>query len=1008
MIPVLNDQTPASPMTLSFLQELKKQGFKGEIATDQASRLIAATDNSIYQVLPAAVVFPAEKTDLLTITKLLAEPQFAEVTISPRGGGTGTNGQSLTSGIMIDVSRHMNRILEVNFAEGWVRVEPGVVLDQLNKEIKSQGFFFAPDLSPSNRATLGGMASTDACGKGSRVYGKTSDHILDMELAVLGGHSLQTSPLDAEQLDAAKARQDRIGEIHRVVDQIAQDHQKTIEETFPKLTRFLTGYNLAKIYDGEDKFNLNYLLSGSEGTLAFLSELKLRLTPIPACRQLVLVKYLDFDDGLKAAGELLSFDPAAIETIDGTIVGLARKDILWSKISSYFQGAQDHQVSCVNLLEFFGDYPEEVSSRVKKLLDAVEASQGQPGKPVGCVVAVKAEDIQALWSLRKKGVGLLGNRPGQRRPIPFVEDTVVPPEHLADYIREFRELLDSHGLEYGMFGHVDVGCLHVRPALNLREVKDEQLVRKISDEVMALVKKYGGVIWGEHGKGLRSEYMPEFFGPLYDQLQEIKGVFDPCNQINPGKLATPKGSCSHITKLDEAPLRGHYDKQISEPLRDTYAVSVNCNGNGACYNFDPDDVMCPSYKVTRDRRHSPKGRAGLIREWLRQLSNQGYDANRFLPYTGRKASGADGADFSSEVYEAMSGCLSCKACSTQCPIKVDIPDLKARFLNHYHSRYQRPLKDLLISKTEALHIRLSKLPLLYNLPLKLPFFGALSKQVLGMVDAPSLSSPTLKQICSRSALGEDLSQLDSLNQSERERSVLLVQDAVTSLYDAQVVADFLELCKKLGIRAFVLPLFENGKAKHVKGFLPEFVETARSANKLLQRYEKTGVPMVGVDPALTLTYREEYDRFLAKERGAYKVDLIQEWLLKKLDSLDLSGLNTSRKDLKATKVAFLGHCGEKTSYPETHAAWKKIFAGFGLDLKMVPVGCCGMAGSFGHEVDHLQESKVAFQLSWGPQMEKLTKEGYTFLATGYSCRSQVKRLKGTRLKHPLQFLLQLL
>ena len=968
MIPNLTDIPKTSEKVHEFIAHLKKQKFQGECGLSYGERLVAATDNSIYQVLPEAVLFPREKSDLLMILALLNREEFRSIKVSPRGGGTGTNGQSLTDGIMIDVSRFMNKILEVNYEENWVRVQPGVVLDQLNKVLKPRGLFFAPDLSPSKTATLGGMAAMDACGKGSRIYGKTSDHVLDMDLALIGGKSHKTSTLTPVELDAVKKEGGIVGDIHATVDSIVKNQKDRIEKVFPDLTRFLAGYNLAKVIDSHGRFNLNYLIAGSEGTLCFLSELKLKIIPIPKFKRLVLVKYLNFQDGLSDAKELLSFDPSAIETVDGNILSLARKDNLWIKVKQYFNGEKDDQALCAHFIEFVGDDLAAIDQKIKGMIEFLDSKTGIEGSTLGYEVASTEEDIAALWNMRKKGVGLLGNRPGQRRPIPFVEDTLVPPENLAPYIKEFRKLLDGYGLQYGMFGHVDVGCLHVRPALNLKEQADERLVRAISDEVALLVKKYGGVFWGEHGKGLRSEYMPEFFGPLYQHLQEIKTAFDPNNQLNPGKLATPKNGCHHLTKIDEVPFRGHYDKDIKHEVRETYAVAVNCNGNGACYNFDPDHVMCPSYKVTRDRRFSPKGRAGLMREWLRLTSLHQYDANTLSNQHGNLQSQNSADDFSHEVYQVMSGCLSCKACSSQCPIKVDIPELKSRFLNHYHSKYKRPLKDRLIAKTENLHILTSYFPFFYNMTLRLKLFQFFSKKLLGMVDPPAICYPRLEKKIPKNVLHANPAQLAKLTDAEKEMCVILVQDTVTSLYESDVVKEIAEFIGKLGGKVYLLPLFENGKAKHVKGFLPEFVDVAKKANKILKRFEGFKIPFVGIDPALTLTYREEYPRYLGKERGKYQVLMIQEWLSSKIDSWQFPKTPDTER-----KVAWLAHCGEVTSGPASPNQWKEIYNACGIALRVIPVGCCGMAGAFGHEVDHLEESKKAFEISWGMQIAKLKK-----------------------------------
>ncbi|MFW7378560.1 MAG: FAD-binding and (Fe-S)-binding domain-containing protein [Oligoflexus sp.] len=1005
MIPSLNERPAIQPSYQRFLDELVRLGFSGQIGQNYADRLTQSTDNSIYQVLPQAVVYPTSQDDIAMLLSLMNRPEFSEITLVARGGGTGTNGQALTRGLVMDVSAFMNRILEVNLDEGWVRVEPGVVLDQLNQELKVHGVFFAPDLSTSNRATLGGMANTDACGKGSRIYGKTSQHILALDLVLANGEQWQTLPLSIDELEQIKGRTDRVGEIHRTIDTICKERMSLIEEKFPKLTRYLAGYNLKHVWDEHGHFNLNYLIAGSEGTLACVAGLKLKLTRIPGFKKLLLVKYDRFHDALLAARTLVAADPAAIETIDDNILQLARFDTIWHKVAKFFDGPEDENVKAINLVEFVGDDLDEINRQVQALCQRLDQERGQVGVGVGYRIAEEDGDIASLWSLRKKGVGLLGNRPGQRRPIPFVEDTVVPPEHLADYIAEFRAVLDEFGLSYGMFGHVDVGCLHVRPALDLKQEQDEKLIRIISDRVKELTLKYNGLIWGEHGKGFRGEYIPDYLGePLHQVLRQVKTAFDPENRLNPGKLVTPLQSEQKVDRLDKVPLRAHFDRQISASVREQFAVSINCNGNGACFNFQPKDVMCPSYKQTRSRIHSPKGRAGIMREWLRQMEASGYNVLQPVKAKGRQQ--PTGYDFSHEVYAAMDGCLSCKACSSQCPVKVDVPDLKAKFLYHYHSRYVRPVSDLLIAAGESIHARFARTPgmaRIYNFFVRQSWFQNLMRRRFGMRDTPLLSVPSFAQTAKQAGFKElDGTQDLGLSQQEKERSVILITDGVTALYEAQTVIDVLRCLQNMGYLVFHTPLWENGKPLHVKGFLNEFRGAAEKMNSRLRKIQSLGLPMVGLDPAITLTYREEYRQELADQHAGYQVHLLQEWLAAELNAGKLWQLPKLAAQVPVYR--FFAHCGEQTAQPAFADQWRAIFQAFQVPFEVVPVGCCGMAGAFGHEERHYAESQGVFELSWSEPLAKAVADRSVVVATGASCRSQVERLRGQESLHPLQAL----
>jgi FAD/FMN-containing dehydrogenase/Fe-S oxidoreductase len=1016
MIPALASQRQLPALYRDFLARLAARGFSGEIRTDYATRLIAATDNSVYQLVPVAVIYPKTEDDVAHALALAHEPAFRDIKLSPRGGGTGTNGQALCDGVIMDVSRHQNRILEVNLSEGWVRIQPGVVLDQLNDHLRPMGVFFAPNLSPSSRATIGGMINTDACGKGSRVYGKTSNHVIELRSVLMDGSSWVSSTLTPAELEVVKARTDLVGEVHRVVDEIVTTKRGTIAQQFPKLARFLTGYNLAHVYDAQGNFNLNYILAGSEGTLAVVTEAKLKLTPLPKHKQLFAVRYADFDAALRAANVLVASDPGAIETVDSTIVGLAKNDVIWHTVAHLLDGPGEAPLAAVNLIEFESDDPAVVARKVRELSATLDAERGLPGKSTGYTLATASQDIAALWALRKKGVGLLGNAKGERRPVPFVEDTAVPPERLADYIRDFRAILDRHGLRYGMFGHVDVGCLHVRPALNLRDPEDGRLMRQISDEVTRLVKSYGGVLWSEHGKGFRSEYSPTFFGPeLYQELRKVKGAFDPYNQLNPGKLATPPTSGERLVSVD-AKKRGDFDCEIRDAARAKFDVAIHCNGNGQCFDYNPDHVMCPSSKVTRDRIHSPKGRASILREWLRLMSASGYDAGA-TPGSGEGGSltrrGAPD-DFSHEVYDAMNGCLACKACATQCPIKVDVPELRAQFLAQYHTRYRRPLKDYFMASLEIVLTLMGKAPRFFNWFFEQAWFTTILKRWVGIVDSPKLSEVKLgAALAARGAPAFDPAKLRALDPDRKKRTVLIVQDPFTTFYETNVALAVYDVLTRLGLSVVFLPFRENGKALHIKGFMRRFRRVVAKNAEFLASVAELGLPIVGIEPAVTLTYRDEYPRALAPAtaghdhgvKAPFRVQLLQEYLAEKLPELGVGPLQLTGGK---RSLQLFGHCTERTEAVKSQEQWRAVFRLFGVEVAPMVTGCCGMCGAYGHEAEHYAESRGVFEMSWGKRLPKDPSDREQVVAVGHSCRSQVKRFAGFVPRHPVEALRDML
>ncbi|VVP20226.1 hypothetical protein PS838_03803 [Pseudomonas fluorescens] len=993
----------------AFLDALQVAGFQGEIARNHGDRTVLATDNSIYQRLPQAAAFPRDERDVAILSRLAAEPAHCAVVLTPRGGGTGTNGQSLTDGLVVDLSRHLNSILEINVEQRWVRVQSGVVKDQLNAALKPYGLFFAPELSTSNRATIGGMINTDASGQGSCTYGKTRDHVLELSTVLLGGQRLTSSSVGTEHLSALTSRRDRVGEVYRCAVDIADTHADLIEATFPQLNRCLTGYDLAHLREADGRFNLNSVLCGSEGSLGFIVEAKLNVLPIPGYSILVNVRYAGFMDALRDAKALMAMKPLSIETVDSKVLLLAMQDIVWHGVAEYFPEDPDRPTLGINLIEFSGDDEEAVQQQVHEFV--LHLQRDKSVVRLGHTLAIGADALKRVYAMRKRAVGLLGNVKGEARPQPFVEDTAVPPENLADFIQEFRALLDSHDLQYGMFGHVDAGVLHVRPILDMKDPVQAALIRPISDAVAALTQKHGGLLWGEHGKGLRSQYVPDYFGELYPALQALKAAFDPHNQLNPGKIATPDTvPGARLTRVDEVPLRGDSDRTIDERVWQSYDTAVHCNGNGACYNFDPDDAMCPSWKATRNRIHSPKGRASLIREWLRMQGEQGVDvlaaSDRVRLSAGTQnvarravnslAQKMGQQDFSHEVYEAMTGCLACKSCAGQCPVKVNVPEFRSRFLELYHSRYLRPLKDYLIGSLEYTVPYIARMPRLYNFMMSARPVRWVLERAAGMVDSPLLSLVDFAAVCRRwNVEVATPERLAALADEQRGKSVILVQDAFTRFFETPLLVDWVELISRLGYKVYLAPYAPNGKPLQVQGFLKAFEKAASFNGQSLLNLQQYRIPLVGLDPAMTLVYRQEYPKTLQAGKAPL-VMLAQEWLI---DALPKS--EVVKED---EPYHFLPHCTEKTNEPGSIGQWQNIFQRVGLTLQVQASGCCGMSGTYGHETRNARTSDTIYGQSWKRLIHTFNQSG-RLVADGYSCRSQVKRQEGVTVLHPLQVLL---
>lgn len=1021
MLPRLATIPHSDPLIQTYLDALKAQNFTGDIADSYAERLSLATDNSVYQALPQAILFPRTVADVVILTLLANRPEFQSLTFTPRGGGTGTNGQSLNHNIIVDLSRHLTQILELNVEERWVRVQAGVVKDQLNCFLKPHGLFFSPELSTSNRATLGGMINTDASGQGSLQYGKTSDHILGVKAVLINGEILETQAVKTDRFSANVENLPLSAHGKTLYTEIfnrCRAIRPTVLKELPQLNRFLTGYDLKNVFnDDESEFNLTRILTGSEGSLAFICEAKLNLLPIPQHRTLINVKFNSFDAALRAAPFMLQAQALSVETVDSKVLNLAKQDIVWHSVSDLLTEDPQNPIVGINIVEFASNDLAENQQKVTALCAELDRKMAaNESGIIGYQLTHDVGEIEKIYAMRKKAVGLLGNAKGWAKPIAFVEDTCVPPENLADYILDFRKLLDDHCLEYGMFGHVDAGVLHVRPALDLTEREQVAKFKAISDQVVELTKQYGGLIWGEHGKGMRSAYGEKFFGEtLWRELRYIKSLFDPHNRLNPGKICTPLESDAELYPV-LSPMRADFDRQIPIAVRETFKGAMNCNGNGLCFNFDVDSAMCPSMKVSGNRLFSPKGRAGITREWLRLLAEQGVNPAELLSGFDKLSYPAKlrnlvakirhqwrkdkEYDFSHEVKAAMDTCLACKACASQCPIKIDVPTFRSQFNQLYHSRYFRPAKDHLVANLEFLAPYLAKAPRLFNALSGNKLAEKVVENTVGMVYLPKLSVPTLQAQIGKQPNLEALEKRAASGRISAENCVIVVQDPFTSFYDADVVADFVRLAEKLGFQAIVLPFNPSGKAQHVKGFLTQFAKTARHQAEMLNRVAKLGIPMVGVDPALTLIYRQEYKDVPKENHGGFDVLLAHEWLSQQIQAGRIGKISASDDRLP---WHLFSHCTESTALPNSMKQWQQIFAHFGETLNIESVGCCGMAGTFGHETKHLAMSKAIYAQSW--QKKLGGKPLDRCLATGYSCRSQVKRFEQKLLKHPVQALL---
>ena len=941
---------------------LLNDGFLGDFHTDKATCLINATDNSIYEVQPLAVAAPKDHQDVLRLINCVQQKPFHDLYFCARGGGTGTNGQSLTNGVVLDFSRYMTRVLEFNPEEQTIVVEPGVILSDLNRMLQKHGLFFAPNVSTADRATIGGMIATDAAGKGSLIYGKTADHFLGMQLILADGSVLDT-------LSDNPAASQQLQKIEQNISELLTPLQAEIEARFPPLKRPLSGYNIKQCFS-DGTLNLQRLIAGSEGTLGLVTAAKLKLLPIPNFKALMVIHYPSFLEALRDAQFLIQFSPLAIEAIDEKVQQSAQTMPNWPALAKMLNCEGKAYIS--NFMELVADTQAELDAKLAEIESALNA------KSANYVTIRDNSQINQLWSIRSLAVGLVGKLPGIKKPIAFVEDAIVPPENLADFVADLQIELNQLGYNYAMYGHVDVGCIHVRPALNMQDVADRGQIRPITETVIRLLNKYQGILWGEHGKGYRGEFVPAVFGAkLYPALCAIKRLFDPANRFNPGKLTAPDAA-TQLQRIELVPMRGELDQIIPEGEQKAFAGAMLCNGNAACFNQEPANVMCPSYKITKDRIHSPKGRAMLVKQWLREKAKP----------NGNHQQAAYAA------YAALNGCLGCKGCAGKCPTQVSIPDLRAQFLHSYHRDYQkRSLRDLMIGHIESLLPLAAKFPKMWNF---------IHRNRL----APSLGLSNIPLFQNTDSLSGGLKRLDVAIYSDSTQAselpsnaVVFFVDVFTGFLDNSVVFAAVELAQKLGLKPYIIYPRASGKSLIVGGFINEFKRNSAKLATLLNPLLERKIPVLGLENTLTTLFRDEVRKFATPLSG--QVQSLAEFFSTYIEQL------TQCKTKVAGTVSYclLPHCSEQALMPAEATNWQKIYNALGVKLEVKSLGCCGMAGTYGHLKEHQDNSVGLFKLNWH---NTVTSENVNYLASGFSCRSQSAKLAGKNLPHPVEIINKIL
>jgi FAD/FMN-containing dehydrogenase/Fe-S oxidoreductase len=957
--------TERPEINAAFLKRIAnelKWKIDGEVRFDDKARALYATDASPYEILPYGVVLPKSVRD---VSRVLEVARRDEIAVLPRGGGTSLAGQTVAEAIVLDFSKYMDRILDVNPKERWVKCEPGVVRDNLNAFLTPHRLQFTPDVATSSRANVGGMVANNSAGTRSIKYGKTVDQIIAMTVMLADGAVVELKELDDKGLEAKLCSDGLEGGIYRTVHEIITAHAEEIEARFPKVMRRVGGYNLDEFIGGEP-FNLAKLVCGSEGTLAIILDVTLRLHPVPNERLLALLHFDSLVKSLEAVRHINKHGPTAVEIMDDTLLALGHENPHLEPLLSWQKG----EPAAVLIVELDGGTPDELSAKLASLQRDPQVNRLTYARYIARSPREQAE----VWAFRKGGLGIFATMKGDAKPTPFIEDAAVPVEALPCYIPEVIALCKSHGVRAVMYAHASVGVLHVRPVLNLKDPGDIEKFAAISQGAFELVQKYGGSWSGEHGDGLiRSYQNKNLFGEtIYGDFVRIKRAFDPLNILNPGKIVESPPMTENLRYGPDyklAPMSTYFD--FSRDGGFGAAVEM-CSGVGHCRKT-LSGTMCPSYMATRDEDHSTRGRANILREGLR-------------------GSFPDGLT-SQEVYETLDLCLECKGCKAECPSQVDMAKLKYEFLAHYHDKHGTPLAARAMGNVHRVA------------PLG-RFFAPLANALL--------PTKPLRWLLEK-ALGIDRRRImplyanASFAQAYRRPApvqgkppVALFADTWTMYHDPHIGVAAVKVLEALGYAVELVPYGCCGRPQISKGLLKEAKETARSRVRALYPYVEQNVPVVGLEPSCITAFQDDYPDLIPGERTqavAKHVKMIDQFLAKAWTSGELAPDEAFKKSDQA--MMFHGHCQQKAVIGSKPSL--AVLGWLSEHVKEIDSGCCGMAGSFGYA--HYDVSMAIGEHRLFPGVRR--HEG-AVVASGFSCRHQIHDGTGKKAKHLVEVMAEAL
>ena len=961
------------------LKKLAKE-LEGDLFFDKMIRTLYATDASSYREMPLAVAIPKTKKDL---SKLIVFAAANNTSLIPRTAGTSLAGQVVGNGIIVDVSKHFNQILELNKEEGWVRVQPGVIRDELNLFLQPHGLFFGPETSTANRAMIGGMVGNNACGSNSVVYRSTREHLLEVKAFLSDGSEAVFKTLSTDDFHAKCDLNTLEGNIYKSVRSLLSnyDNQVEIRKEFPKksVLRRNTGYAIDVLVDsdpftaGGPEFNFCNLIAGSEGTLALMTEIKLNVVPAPPKEVgLLCVHFNSIDESLHDNLIGLKYHPSASELIDHYILECTKENIEQNKNRFFVQG----DPGAILVIEFVKETREEILA----LTNQVEADMRAAGLGYHFPVLYGA-DAKKIWALRKAGLGLLSNLPGDEKAVPVIEDTAVDVADLPNYIRDFNEILTKHGLYAVHYAHAGSGELHLRPIINLKTKEGNQLFRTIAEEVATLVKKYDGSLSGEHGDGrLRGEFIKQMVGEKnYALLKQVKNTWDPKHLFNPNKIVdTP--SMNTMLRYEPGQLTPEFKTIFRFHQQDILQHAEQCNGSGDCRKTHlSGGTMCPSFMATRDEKDTTRARANILREFLTHSDKQNrYDHK--------------------EIYEVMSLCLSCKACKSECPSNVDMAKLKAEFLQHYYDANGVPFRSKLIANFTAAAKLGSIAPRLYNLFINNIITGSLVKLISGFAlkrSMPSLSVQTLQAWYHKNYQAP----------IDPKKTVYLFCDEFTNYNDASIGIKAIQLLTALGYEVIIPAHEESGRTWLSKGLVRKAKKIANTNIEKLSHLVSEAKPLIGLEPSAILTFRDEYPDLATDENVAAANHLakyscfIDEFIAKEMETGAITKNHFTQRD---QSILLHGHCQQKAVSSLADSV-KVLSFPTNFKVETIPSGCCGMAGSFGYEKEHYEVSMNIGELVLFPTI-RANKNNCTIAAPGTSCRHQIKDGTGEKALHTVEIL----